>query len=348
MLAGVLYQRPYYNWDIFPYMALTASHSEESIDGLHARVYREASSEMPADDFTAVAARQPECQRDPNRFGSMLPYYQIKPGYLLMTRFFHSVGFSLVAATYMPSIISFFLITCLLGWWLHRILPNQFVYPITWVISLMPFLLMTARYSSPDMPCALLLMAGLYLSTTGPHLAGPLLLLLAIPVRPDAVVFVIPILIALVLSHQIKPRQALLLGIAALTTTIWTLDGLSRVPEYFFTAQPWSANWTIPEAFIVYLSGLRHGLPSFINSSAMQFIFLAVVTLGIQLQQGNKILNNLWAQLTLASLISMLLRYGLHPWVEDRFLIPVYLTILISFVYSLTSVAGLKSKQLSS
>ena len=62
--AIVLARRPYYNWDMFPYMAIIMAAPGEPFSETHKRVYSEARSHMPEQDFQAIAARQPELKED--------------------------------------------------------------------------------------------------------------------------------------------------------------------------------------------------------------------------------------------------------------------------------------------
>ena len=165
-------------------MALVAANSSIPFDSTHAYVYKEAALRMPPQDFAAVSQRQPQLMEHAETFRTILKYFEIKPGYLLVVRLFHFLGFNLVIATYLPSIVSYFFIGCLLLLWMQRIFSMPFAMITTLLIAASPFLVQTARYSSPDMLCAAILLVSIYLiSESSFSVLGLLVCGLAIPVR---------------------------------------------------------------------------------------------------------------------------------------------------------------------
>ncbi len=130
LLAASIYasQRPYYNWDMFPYMALASRCASTPFAETHAQVYHEAERLLPAPDYRAISQRQPVLRDNPDAFEDVLKYFSIKPGYLLMVRLAYLLGLDLVTSTYLPSVISYFFIGMLLFFWSRKSLPV----PVLW------------------------------------------------------------------------------------------------------------------------------------------------------------------------------------------------------------------------
>ncbi|MEJ0055338.1 MAG: hypothetical protein WDN75_06600 [Bacteroidota bacterium] len=162
-VSAFIYRKPYYNWDMFPYMALAARNASIPFDSTHAHIYKDAALNMPPHDFEAISQREPVLRSSPREFESILKYFEIKPGYNFVVRSIHLSGLNLLASTYLPSVISYFLIGCLMLVWLQKIVPLPYSAVAALTIMASPFLITTARFSSPDMLCAIFSFAGLFI-----------------------------------------------------------------------------------------------------------------------------------------------------------------------------------------
>ncbi len=331
LLAASIYagQRPYYNWDMFPYMALASGNAHTPFSVTHALVYREAERLLPSGDYLAISRRQPGFRDNANEFQGILRYFRIKPAYLMTVRFGHFVGLDLVTATYLPSIVSFFLIGILVFFWAQQILPLPAASLLTLVTASAPFMIQSARYSSPDMLCAVILFAGLYLATE--HAApiwGLLVSAIAITVRPDAVIYCLLFVLALYLSGKATARTTIVLvtGFMALTLLVIGDPGILR--EFLFTDTDYASSWTPGDALRHYLVSLKIGLPSFWQSYALVFMILGFVVLFFR-HKKDPDRRDLWSWLIIMAMAAMVVRYLLHPVIEDRFLVASYLLIIM-------------------
>lgn len=319
--------KPSYNWDLFPYMTLAISDSSVPFDSLHARVYLEAAAKMGSRDFNAVSQRQPHLMADPVAFQDILKYYQIKPGYIFAVRLLHLLGVNLVTATFLPSVISYFLLGCILFWWLQRIFPSLFASLATLVAMASSFLIESARYSSPDLMCALILFAGLFVLSEFSIRYGLAILGLSIFVRPDACILFLALILALYLCKQVSLRIALQFGIGGIAIMLLIVRSPEIIQEFLLPANPFS--WS---------AGLWTGLNSLISSQTVIFTLLALVTLLLRRKPNSRFFDDLWSLFIMAALATFIIRYLLHPVVEDRFLIACYLLILIGFSKTLMEV----------
>ncbi len=342
-VSGYLYQRPYYNWDMFPYMALTAANSTSPFDSIHTLVYREAARVMQPQDYEAISMVQPIRFQDAAAFQEILKYYEIKPGYILVTRFFHFIGFNLVTSTYLPSIISYFLISCLLLWWLMKLLDSRLAVIITLLLAAMPFLLQTARYSSPDMLCALVLLSGLYLLSEVSIPYGLIVCCLAIPIRPDAVIIFLLMVFAAYKSNKLTLPYAVAFAMVGVSATIWMLGGVAILKEFLFTTPAYSEGLVATDLLKHYLLSVRTGINSLVNSQTSIFVVIAVVTLYIRVNSGFLPYEDLWSLLIAMATAAIFIRFLLHPAVQDRFNIASYLIIAVGLCQTIRLPTAIKS-----
>lgn len=325
-------------------MALAVANSSIPFDSTHAYVYKEAALRMPPQDFAAVSQRQPQLMERAETFRTILKYFEIKPGYVLAVRLFHFLGFNLVTATYLPSIASYFFIGCLLLVWMQKIFSMPFAMLTTLLIAASPFLVQTARYSSPDMLCAAILLAGIYLiSESLFSVLGLLVCSLAIPVRPDSAILFGFLTLVLYLNKKLSLTYTLVFMILGGVTTFMVIGNFGLVKEFVFTTQSYSTAWGVAELIQQYVSALKKGLHSIMISHTVIMIFFAAVALFLRRKFGYQISNDIWSLLIVAALATFIVRYFLHPIVEDRFLIACYLIFIIGFCSTIRDVLHFKS-----
>lgn len=312
--AFVLARRPYYNWDMFPYMAIVMASPGEPFVQTHQRVYAEARSHMPRQDFEAIAARQPELREDAAAFQDILRYHTLKPGYTAVAKLLYTLGIHPLAATWLPSIGSYFLLGVLLFWWSRRHAPAPAAAMFTFVVALAPPMIDLARYSSPDMLCALVSTAGLILILSDKASWGIGLLTSAILVRPDAVLLMMPVLVVLAWRKTLpywQPGAWLAAGIAL---TIYLFADVGVVGEYTFVSYSAGERLTL----------FRQGILTLAASYTVPMVIVGVVILLVRRS------SDLISLLVWAALLSIVVRYLLHPFIEDRFHLPAYFVIVLA------------------
>ncbi len=315
-LTVLVVRRPYYNWDMFPYMAIAMDQESIPFDSTHRQVYRVAKSELPAADFGAISARQPDLTNDAAAFEGILKYYIIKPGYNLIVAGLCALGINPVTATALPSAVSYLLLGCLLLFWTLRSGPDVPAGLFTLVIVLAPSLIDLARYSSPDMLCAVVSTAGIMLVLAARPLGGLSFLLAAVWIRPDAAILLALIALTLPMSGMLRWPVAALFFLAAIVSVLFLLKDGSLFSEYLL----------LNETPNKHLNAYLEGLASVLRSYTIPALVLGLALLHLR----KKLLKNEPAYwLVLAGLASLVVRYLLHPFVEDRFHLPVYLLILV-------------------
>jgi hypothetical protein len=341
--ASFRYVRPEYNWDMLPYMATVLGYDNADVDSVHSQTYDLARRYLPPAKFAALIDStntfRGRAYRNTNIFHDQLPFYSIKPLYVHFVRLCHLLGLPLTQATVIPSLMSFVLICTLMYVWIHKLIPEPHAFIISVGVIALPFLLEGAGSSTPDLLCAGLLLLGSYtLLEKGSLLPALVFFTGAILTRVDSILFAV-ILTAYSAVHHHKHRTLALAWAALMTLGVVLLyrsAGLN-FPEVFLVR---SASERIGEAGAqswlgAYAKGILHGLASLMHSSIALFLIIAAGTFYVGSVRQKNEGHNSTALLLLLILFHILLRFVLHPIVEDRFLVADYLLILIILVMTL-------------
>lgn len=326
MVSSWLYTKPYYNWDILPYMVLVHPGAHHLNDSTLQAMYIEVSEEMPVQDLKALRELHPELTDHAHTFAPILKYFETKPLYNLANSCLYKTGVSLPRSTSLPSAVSYLVIMIVLFLWLSAIIPLPLAALSTLAIGSCSFLIASARLSSPDMLAAAFIFSGLYIASQHFVLGGTLLAGLAILVRPDSILFLIPVLFFLYKSGKLNLTLAGLITFAGVCMAlILVRPGL--LIEFLFTTSDYSSSWSTIQSFRNYSSGLSAGISSVFKTSLPYFMFLGLISF-YPILKKNQASGN-WSALIITTLVFILFRYFLHPVMEDRFLIPAYLIIVI-------------------
>lgn len=313
----MLAYRPYYNWDMFPYMALILEKPGTPFDSTHRETYRQARSQMPPQDFHAISARQPVLRDNAGAFQEILPYYRVKPGYTLLATGLAYVGIPTLMATWLPSILSYGLLCLALYYWSRSVSPPFAAALFTLVAGFSPPMIDLARYSSPDMLCALISLIGT-IGVLGRRTWGLPVMALSLTVRPDAVLVFLPMLAALRMAGHITTIRSALWAVGASAYLFLLFFDTGLIEEFAFFGL------TISERLTLYQTALITTLP---GTYVIPLTAVGVWVLWLRRKAARPDLLQL---LVWAALISMVARLLLQPYAEDRFNLPGYLVILLA------------------
>jgi hypothetical protein len=193
-LASYAYRYPDNAWDMLGYMGVIASWRTTDATSIHEEAYSAIHSKpkyaaLAGNDATSEFHR--DVAHDSVHFVQQLPFYSVKPLYCIAAAGLHRAGFSLPGSLLMISLFSF-ICYALLAWvWLRKYLMDPWCTIFSGLLILTPPLFHLGRIGTPDALELLLLVSGLYLMLEhSKAAAGCTLFLVAIWVRPDAIVFV--------------------------------------------------------------------------------------------------------------------------------------------------------------
>ncbi len=332
-----------YNWDMLPYEALALSCDNVKPDSAHTLAYSTAQNIMPPSKFQTLTDNsntyRSRAFTSSGFFASQLPLYAIKPLYVAAVYGFYKIGFSLPEATAMPNVVSYPLIGLTLLFWMRRIMPDPYAALISLAAMAAPFLLPLARWSTPDLLQTLLLVFGAFLVLVkGSPNAGIFMTGLAALVRPDAALFAIALGIYAFRFRLLSGVRAWVLigGTAALTAFVVIRSNVTSADLLLIRSGFDRVSGT-PDAtaILLYLKGLKVGIAQIDHSSISVALGAAVLTLFARSKMTKDVWNDRTCMLVIVLLAHMVIRFLLHPSVEDRFFLPDYLVLGILLSSSL-------------
>jgi hypothetical protein len=315
LLTFSLSRVPGHNGDLpFYIAAVFSSHGsadEQAIKAAEAVIR----TEMTADEAAAHLDRLEHAEKD------KLDFYRIKPLYIYFIKVLHQCGVSFITATLIPSLLSFFLIGCLVFSWSARVFDPLPALIFSVLLLLINPSTILARLSSPDSLSNLFLFSSFYRIYFGKKWGWTILLLMiSLFVRLDNVVTVLILLTTIKFSHT-RYTEMRISGSAYLIALI--LAGLICVGvNFYFERNFW---WFRQEAYLQsFRSYGRHILQYCLVVSQslimplILFLFLAFFRSGQGLEKRGR-------DLLLSIGFIFFGRFLLFPQYEDRFATAFYL-----------------------
>jgi hypothetical protein len=189
MSLNIAWARPFYNWDMLPYVALAYRFQGASVVESHERVYEEVRRVVPPEQFLLLTEAEPyriEVFRSPEAFGQQLPYHTVKPGYPFLISLLDRLGMSPVWASVALARAGYILTGIILLLWLWTVVPVGVAVVGAWVMMSLPSVIQLARLSSPDSLSTACVLAALYLffAPRKRHVALAVLVV-SLALRPD-------------------------------------------------------------------------------------------------------------------------------------------------------------------
>lgn len=316
VLTFFLSYLPGYNGDLPYYVACII----EKEQGKSADILQKTSSvlanELPPAKYQEHALRISEADKD------ILDFYRIKPLYITVISGFHSLGFSYVEATLIPSLIAFWLIGVLTFTWALRVLnPVQAIIISILLLIINPTMIL-ARLSTPDSISSLILLASLYFFYFNRNIYVLIALLMtSVGIRMDNFVAALIMLTGLKLKSRFETGSKLttLIYIVSVFFIVLVVFGMNYfIQEEFF----WFRRITYTVSPDEYLRQVLIYFQSFSESFIIGIIVFAVaIYMAIGFKPGAKDLSFL---LMLFSIIAG--RFLLFPSYEERFFAAFYIS----------------------
>ena len=205
-------QAPALNWDMLPAMALALAWEENDQVEVHRSAYQHARDELAPETFrelTAPGVRQARSQ-DPAAFHEHLAFYRARVLYTLAVLVLYKLGAPLAAATWQVSLGAYALSSVLFALWARRRMPLALASIFALGIAHTPGLLKLASYSTADGMATFLLCLGAYLLVERRAFpAAALVFTLSILARPDSVILIFFLALALFLFEERERRPGI-------------------------------------------------------------------------------------------------------------------------------------------
>jgi hypothetical protein len=344
-VAFFTYKHPAYNFDMLGYMAHVIRLDQAAdIDEVHRITYSHARQTIPAEEYiklTSIPSFREKFATDPSQFKKLLPIYVVKPLYIWMSWLFYKAGFSLPAATVMPSIISYLIIGLFLLYWLKKHLKPGIAFLGGLLIMFSVFTVGVAGLSTPDCLSALFLFLSAYFILEKRNLALMFFFfLLSIFTRVDNIITCFFIISFLTFSEKWKrinkTRYFLMLAILAIayvciifpvTQFGWSIFYYSQYAKHIDFSKDFEQSVSLSSYLTLVHSKLVTAL---VSTHFTFFLFLGLLIIG---NAGISFRKFTFDQSFLLLLVFVIFfRFLLLPDLSDRFYIGFYLVIIMLLV----------------
>jgi hypothetical protein len=335
------YKKPYYNWDMLGYMAAIISIDNNDCQYVHTTVYKSAALQVPPEPYNLLIDTTHRFKKtvtyNPETFCQVLPFVFAKPLYVFTSYLFFKCGIPIVKATILPCTISYLLICLLLYFWQSKHLPSLLNLAICLAMAISGPLITTAKLSTPDCMSALFILTGLYyLVEKRKTTQAFVFLLLSIFTRIDNIIFCVIIIALLRFMKEISGKQFIsylviaccgYVSIALLANSYGSNLFLSPVVicSQKSILENVNAAFSLKEYVLarhsaIMVSMLFHQLFIYIIFAFLLFINktpLSIKNLGVE------------QLISIAILITIVIRLTLNPDLDDRFHVAYYFAFVI-------------------
>lgn len=163
-LQGIIRPKPDYNWDSIPYMNLVLKYDGVENDSIrHAETYKTLHAQVPEEEWKKLAETDHWYRLRNYQSWEVgtetLPFYSIKPLYIVNCWVFYKMGFDLYDSTWIPNFFCYFFIALAFFIYIDSKKNYWIAFFATLFIMLTPFFLELSILSTPDALGTLIFMA---------------------------------------------------------------------------------------------------------------------------------------------------------------------------------------------
>ena len=314
--------RPIVGWDVLGYRGAAAPCSNPTCISEYA--HANAPRVTGENDYTRAVAL------NPYHFSQQLPFYSIKPLFVLAIQILTAVGVPLYWAPFIVSAVTYFLLSLLVLRWLGQPV-------LAAVVMLLPPVLLVARCPTPDCLGLLLVAAGFYLiSVSGRRFLGCGVLVISVWARPDFVILCVLAFLWLWHTRRLDLSELGVLSLLAIGSNIiinhlagnygWT----TLVYHSFVHKLVAPGEMVVNVAPALYARLVIHTTFQAFLSNGM---FLLVLAVGCLLWYA---WQDMPVGLAAVALSARVLAFALFPNADLRYLAPATLMISIAVILVLT------------
>lgn len=335
--------RPEYNWDMLAYVAETlASRPGATAASAHHDTFAVVRAHVSDEHWRLLTEGndyRSEQARNPDAFMSMLGMYRIKLGYRVLLRTVSHV-FDPVVAAVVVSMLAGAALAGLIGFWLLRAGHPELMVLAIPILILADLPLMT-RLQTPDMVATLFLVAGTICVLASRDWLACALIVLAIAIRPDNLIFAGLLPAAFLLARKMPVPYiaglAAALAIYALAVSTAGYPGWWR--HFLFTfsgAQPTLDDWNPPFVVSVYAIDVVKSAGRTLSWRAWPWLAAAAVFVLLYFRPLREQLRGRILVLLAALGTSLLLKFAIFPIEDDRiyaaYVISLWLVVADAFL----------------
>lgn len=352
-LVGVFtfaWMRPYYNWDMIPYLAAAHSFEQHNKKQLHDKVFEEVKNSVPSQVYSELTQgdyRQ-TMLNDAEAFYQQLPFYKPKLIYVWLIYALTQLGFNGISAMNVLSVVPSFVASLLILMFLLHETTGIYPYVLSILVINVSGLLDVARLSTPDaLSACIVLLAIFFILRKRYFLLGFAFLITSIFVRVDNLLFGILIFTYLRFfsfeEFRISTRMYLVLITVCVLSFVIVSFGIKNYGWATLISHITINKVVTPESFqpsITFfgyiLIVVKRGFIQFVTNPLMSFFFMLGLTTSYLLKfinRDNKIF--IYGHVTAIMALSIVVHFVLFPDLLNRYFITQYLMGAIAFAFTL-------------
>jgi hypothetical protein len=222
LLSAWAVVQPQYTWDLVGYIGCSVASTDAKV--IHGEAFDAVRGLSNNKEIQVDNPYRVDLSNNPYHFAEQLPFYSIKPVYVMLVKALHRLGIPFPKAAVAISATSNFLLALVLWYWLGAYLSGLPLAGACTLIMLSPNILALSRWPTPDCLATLLAAVGIYLILERKlYFWGSTLLLLDVWVRTDALVLAGIVLATLLISRKLDFAQFIALSFLALGS-YFTID----------------------------------------------------------------------------------------------------------------------------
>lgn len=344
-LLNNLRPQPDYNWDSIPYSNLILKYDGQKNDSIrHAEVYAHLKENVPENKYKELAETDHwfrlQAYLNYKVLTEQLPFFAVKPLYILNAWAFYKMGFGLFKSTWIPSYIAFIFLTLLFFQFISKRHGNPVAFFAVIFIMITPPFLDAAKMGTPDLLGTLVtsLLVVFFLERRS-WVWLFVLSIMAILIRPDHIILCGLIIGLKALEKQTWRERIILAGIPGISLLLihfvnFSIHGNPGWKMMFMHSFQGNIHFPLSEGrewdWSLYIETLKI---YFHQLGAYTWIALFPVLLTINKSDKLKeIIKRPEIQVLGVVLITIALKYFLHP-LADRFHTPFYAIGVLLIVY---------------
>jgi len=331
LLSAWAVLQPQYTWDLLGYIGCSVDSTDAKV--IHRTVFEAIKPVSSSPEIQVDNPYRVDVAANPYHFTEQLPFYSIKPVYVVLVKLVHREGLPFPKAAVAVSAMSNFALAALLWQWLGAYLTGWSLAGACTLIMLSPNILALSRWATPDCLATAVAALALYLIVEGNrYFWGSALLVIDIWIRTDVVVLAGIVFAVLFLLRKLDLADFASLCVLALGSyfAINHFAGSYSWAALFYNS--FSGGVVAPGETVLHASRSAY-LHQVVRGSFLWLIsggFALYVLLGglaIWLSR-----SAIYSSMIVAVLTGRTVSYALYPNGDQRYTAVLYIVVLVSLV----------------
>jgi len=325
---------PSYNPDMIFYVGSSVSINEKDPNLIHDITYKIIQNNIPQKNYQELTEKNEYLQivfKNADAFNQQLPFYYVKPLYILLIYFLGFIGLNYVFATVLISAVSLSLVSFVIFLWVRKYISDFYGFFVTISIIACLSIIGLGRASVPDGLSLLVILISLFFYFERKNLLlFEILLVTSIFIRPDNIIFATFLFIYLGIwaSDEFKlPKRHFLITLIIILLSYFSINKIVGAYDwntlfYFSLIKylPYPMSLTTSIFPDLYIKTVVLSLNSFsmLGWFTVMVLFFILFLSNIDYESFRK-KRNINSDLSIILLITIIARFLLLPNFEDRY-----------------------------